>query len=180
MRFFTHFAACRARPPGDAAGLRLRTEGTAVPARRAAARRQAANGRRRTSRCPIPPRRNRATREIEPWASPTATACCAPSRCRSTTSRGASARPATSTRAPRSRRPTREFARALRGRDVARLLLGQGELQPRRAGAARAAGRGLRHRLRRRAGARARRGRRSAQDAVLRRRQDAKPRSSSR
>ena len=52
------------------------------------------------------------------------------------------------------------------------LLLGQGELEPRRPRAARAPRRRLRHRLGRRAGARPRRGRRPAQDAVLRRRQD--------
>ena len=52
------------------------------------------------------------------------------------------------------------------------LLFGQGEFQPRDPRAARAPRRRLRHRFRRRAGARARRGRRCAQDAVLRRRQE--------
>ena len=67
----------------------------------------------------------------------------------------ASARPATSTRARRSKAAYRDVRRRVRGRAAPRLLRGQGEFQPRGAEPPRAPRQRLRHRLRRRARARA-------------------------
>ena len=66
----------------------------------------------------------------------------------------------------------RSFADALAGRSVARVLRGEGELEPRDPRRARAQPARRRHRVGRRARARAGRRRRSATDRVLRRRQD--------
>ena len=173
---FVHGVACgfyalprvAPRPSRFRAGRRLRPEGAAVPARQPAARREAAPSPSPTSRCPIPGARTSATEEevARRWPSPTATACCAPTQVAAGRHRAPLRHALLRLFArPRSRRAYRAFAARAGGPRRAGLLLGQGELEPRRARAAGAARRRLRHRLGRRAGARARRRRRPAQDA---------------
>ena len=125
-----------------------------------------------------PPRRRdrrttRAQRKPVTRVSRPSTASCTPRACRSPPSRRASARRATSIRAPRSRRAYRAI-RPRRSPAPPHLVCyamkansNLAVLEP-----ARAPGQRLRHRLRRRARARARRRRRSRQGRVLRRRQD--------
>ena len=114
---------------------------------------------RRRRRCRRRPRRPNANRErfrVTPPAS------CAPSACRCRRSPSATARPATSIRAPCSTARVRGVRRGVRRRPAPRLLRDEGQLQPRDPRSVRAPRQRLRHRVRRRARARARRRRRSA------------------
>ena len=95
-------------------------------------------------------------------------------RRRSPSSRAASARRSSSTRARRCSRRWPRYQRGCAGRDAPDLLCDEGELEPGRAAGVRARRLRLRHRLRRRAGARARGRRRPGKRHLLRRRQDAR------